>query len=88
MGDVDGSIRLFRGINDSAGVITEMYDRLDAGNVVVKPYYLIHPFPDGTLPRHRLTLQESQMIILRGLARCAGDAGAAVDGADADGEGV
>ncbi len=62
---------LFRGINDSAGVITEMYDRMDAGEVVVKPYYLIHPFPDGTLPEHRLTLKESQGI-LRGLASAPG----------------
>jgi KamA family protein len=62
---------LFRGINNDAAVITEMYDRLDAGEVVVKPYYLIHPFPDGTLPKHRLTLQESQMI-LRGLASAPG----------------
>jgi len=62
---------LFRGINNDAAVITEMYDKLDAGDVVVKPYYLIHPFPDGTLPRHRLTLKESQLI-LRGLASAPG----------------
>ncbi|MGN6367869.1 MAG: radical SAM protein [Phycisphaerae bacterium] len=62
---------LFRGINDSAEIITEMYDRMDAGAVVVKPYYLIHPFPDGTLPAHRLTLKESQQI-LRGLASAPG----------------
>lgn len=62
---------LFRGINNDARVITEMYDRLDAGEVVVKPYYLIHPFPDGTLPRHRLRLKESQAI-LRGLASAPG----------------
>jgi lysine 2,3-aminomutase len=62
---------LFRGINDDARVITEMYDRMDAGNVIVKPYYLIHPFPDGTLPQHRLTLKESQGI-LRGLASAPG----------------
>jgi lysine 2,3-aminomutase len=62
---------LFRGINDDARVITEMYDRMDAGEVVVKPYYLIHPFPDGTLPRHRLTLKESQAI-LRELASAPG----------------
>ncbi len=62
---------LFRGINSDAKIITEMYDRLDAGNVVVKPYYLIHPFPDGTLPQHRLTLLESQAI-LRDLASAPG----------------
>ena len=62
---------LFRGINDNAAIITEMYDRLDAGKVVVKPYYLIHPFPDGTLPEHRLTLKESQKI-LRDLASAPG----------------
>jgi lysine 2,3-aminomutase len=62
---------LFRGINDSAAIITEMYDRMDAGDVIVKPYYLIHPFPDGTLPEHRLTLKESQKI-LRGLASAPG----------------
>jgi lysine 2,3-aminomutase len=62
---------VFRGINNSAATITEMYDKLDAGDVVVKPYYLIHPFPDGTLPRHRLTLRESQQI-LRGLASAPG----------------
>jgi lysine 2,3-aminomutase len=62
---------LFRGINNDAATITEMYDRMDAGDVVVKPYYLIHPFPDGTLPKHRLTLKESQAI-LRGLASAPG----------------
>lgn len=62
---------LFRGINNDARIITEMYDRLDSGNVIVKPYYLIHPFPDGTLPQHRLTLQESQQI-LRDLASAPG----------------
>ena len=54
---------LFRGINDDARIITDMYDRLDAGPAVVKPYYLIHPFPDGTLPQHRLTLRQSQKIV-------------------------
>jgi lysine 2,3-aminomutase len=62
---------LFRGINNDARIITEMYDRMDAGNVIVKPYYLIHPFPDGTLPQHRLTLKESQLI-LRGLSSAPG----------------
>lgn len=62
---------LFRGINNDAGTITEMYDRMDAGPVVFKPYYLIHPFPDGTLPQHRLTLLESQRI-LRDLASAPG----------------
>ncbi len=62
---------LFRGINNDAKIITEMYDRLDSGDVVVKPYYLIHPFPDGTLPHHRLTLPESQAI-LRELASAPG----------------
>ena len=62
---------LFRGINDNAAIITDMYDRMDAGPVVFKPYYLIHPFPDGTLPRHRLTLLESQAI-LRDLASAPG----------------
>lgn len=62
---------LFRGINDNAAIITEMYDRMDSGPVVFKPYYLIHPFPDGTLPQHRLTLLESQKI-LRDLASAPG----------------
>ncbi|HVX83936.1 MAG TPA: radical SAM protein [Phycisphaerae bacterium] len=62
---------LFRGINNDHRIITEMYDALDSGEVVVKPYYLIHPFPDGTLPRHRLRLKESQEI-LRGLASAPG----------------
>ena len=62
---------LFQGINANARVITDMYDRLDNGDVIVKPYYLIHPFPDGTLPRHRLTLRESQKI-LRDLASAPG----------------
>ncbi len=62
---------LFRGINNDAGVITQMYDLLDSGRVTVMPYYLIHPFPDGTLPQHRLTLPESQGI-LRGLASAPG----------------
>ena len=62
---------LFRGINSDAAIITQMYDLLDGGPVTVKPYYLIHPFPDGTLPQHRLTLPESQFI-LRALASAPG----------------
>ena len=62
---------LFRGINDDAAVITEMYSRADSGRIPVKPYYLIHPFPDGTLPKHRLMLPESQAI-LRALASAPG----------------
>ena len=62
---------LFKGINNDVSLITQMYDLLDSGPVLVKPYYLIHPFPDGTLPQHRLTLPESQMI-LRGLASAPG----------------
>jgi L-lysine 2,3-aminomutase len=62
---------LFRGINDDARIITDMYDCLDSGTAVVKPYYLIHPFPDGTLPQHRLTLKQSQKI-LRDLASAPG----------------
>ena len=62
---------LFRGINDDAAVITDMYNRVDSGRVPVKPYYLIHPFPDGTLPSHRLMLPESQAI-LRALASAPG----------------
>jgi L-lysine 2,3-aminomutase len=62
---------LFRGVNADAAIITDLYDRLDSGPVVVKPYYLIHPFPDGTLPQHRLTLRESQRI-LRELAAAPG----------------
>ena len=34
-------------------------------------HYLIHPFPEGTLPQHRLTLLESQQI-LRKLASAPG----------------
>ncbi|HTV48647.1 MAG TPA: radical SAM protein [Phycisphaerae bacterium] len=62
---------LFRGINNDPRLIREMYEQLDAGDVIVKPYYLIHPFPDGTLPQHRLTLKESQNI-LRGLSSAPG----------------
>jgi L-lysine 2,3-aminomutase len=62
---------LFRGINNDASLLTRMYDLLDAGDVIVKPYYLIHPFPDGTLPQHRLTLLESQSV-LRGLSSAPG----------------
>ncbi len=62
---------LFRGINDDPAIITEMYGRVDSGRIPVKPYYLIHPFPDGTLPQHRLMLPESQ-IILRALASAPG----------------
>jgi L-lysine 2,3-aminomutase len=62
---------LFRGINDDPNMITDMYMRVDAGRVPVKPYYLIHPFPDGTLPQHRLMLPESQAI-LRALASAPG----------------
>ncbi len=64
------------------GVITEMYDRMDAGDVVVKPYpYLIHPFPDGTLPHHRLRLAEGKPADFTGSGELPGDACTVADGA-------
>ena len=59
---------LFRGVNDSVEVLTQLYDRLFSCSPPVLPYYLVHPFYNGTLPKHRLSVAESQKIY-RELAR-------------------
>jgi L-lysine 2,3-aminomutase len=53
---------LFRGVNDSVEILEDLYDRLFRCSPPVLPYYLVHPFYNGTLPKHRLTILESQRI--------------------------
>jgi lysine 2,3-aminomutase len=53
---------LFRGVNDSVEILEDLYDRLFRCSPPVLPYYLVHPFYNGTLPKHRLTIHESQRI--------------------------
>ncbi|HET7200952.1 MAG TPA: radical SAM protein [Burkholderiales bacterium] len=59
---------VFRGVNDSAAVLTELYERLLAASPPILPYYFVHPFYNGTLPQHQLSLEASQSI-LRELGR-------------------
>lgn len=54
---------LFRGVNDSVKVLSELYLRLATAPAAVKPYYIVHPFDSGTLPEHRLSLPDSQRIL-------------------------
>lgn len=53
---------LFRGVNDSVEVLEELYQKLFAASTPILPYYIVHPFYNGTLPKHRLSLEESQAI--------------------------
>lgn len=53
---------IFRGVNDSAEILEELYGRLLRCSPPILPYYMVHPFYNGTLKRHRLTLEESQEV--------------------------
>lgn len=59
---------LFKGVNDSVEILEELYEKLFACSPPVLPYYLVHPFYNGTLAKHRLSLFESQQIY-QGLVR-------------------
>jgi L-lysine 2,3-aminomutase len=59
---------LFRGVNDSVTVLEDLYGRLLSCSPPVLPYYLVHPFYNGTLPQHRLSIEDSQRLY-RELAR-------------------
>jgi lysine 2,3-aminomutase len=53
---------LFRGVNDSVEILEELYEKLLGCSPPVLPYYLVHPFYNGTLPKHKLSIIESQRI--------------------------
>ena len=53
---------LFRGVNDSVEILDELYTKLFQCSPPVLPYYLVHPFYNGTLPKHRLSIADSQRI--------------------------
>jgi L-lysine 2,3-aminomutase len=53
---------LFRGVNDSVEILEELYEKLLAVSPPVLPYYMVHPFYNGTLPKHKLTVKESQNL--------------------------
>jgi L-lysine 2,3-aminomutase len=53
---------VFRGVNDSAAVLEELQMRLLDLKSPVLPYYMVHPFYNGTLPKHRMDLAETQSI--------------------------
>ncbi len=53
---------IFRGVNDSVEVLEELYRRLLAFSPPILPYYLVYPFYNGTLPKHRLDLLEAQSV--------------------------
>jgi L-lysine 2,3-aminomutase len=54
---------LLKGVNADADVLAELYARLTDCNPRIKPYYAVHPFDSGTLPKHRLSLPESQTLM-------------------------
>jgi L-lysine 2,3-aminomutase len=53
---------LFRGVNDSEEILEDLYLKLLTCSPPVIPYYIVHPFYNGTLPKHRLSLESSQEI--------------------------
>lgn len=53
---------LFRGVNDSVEILEELYAKLFTASPPVLPYYIVHPFYNGTLRKHQLSIVESQNI--------------------------
>lgn len=53
---------LFKGVNDSVETLSELYELLLGCSPPVLPYYLVHPFYNGTLNKHRLSIFRSQQI--------------------------
>lgn len=53
---------VFRGVNDSVEVLEELYVRLASASPPILPYYMVHPFYNGTLPKHKLSIRETQSI--------------------------
>ncbi|MEO6324580.1 MAG: hypothetical protein ABIQ65_08140 [Thermoanaerobaculia bacterium] len=53
---------VFRGVNDSVEVLEELYERLLSASPPIVPYYIVHPFYNGTLGKHKLSVRESQCL--------------------------
>lgn len=53
---------IFRGVNDAVEVLEELYSRLASATPPILPYYLVHPFYNGTLPKHQLSVKETQAV--------------------------
>src|SRR5258708_2274241 len=53
---------LFKGVNDSVEILEQLYELLLSCSPPVMPYYLVHPFYNGTLGKHRLSVAESQLL--------------------------
>lgn len=53
---------LFRGVNDRVEILDDLYSKLIEMSTPILPYYLVHPFYNGTLPKHRLSIVDSQNI--------------------------
>jgi len=53
---------LFKGVNDTVELLDELYRLLLSFSAPVLPYYLVHPFYNGTLKKHQLSIVESQAI--------------------------
>lgn len=43
---------LFRGVNSSAEILADLYQKLADGEAPIKPYYVVHPFDSGTLQKN------------------------------------
>jgi lysine 2,3-aminomutase len=59
---------VFRAVNDSTAVLEDLYGKLTSLRPPILPYYFVHPFYNGTLSKHRISLEASQGIF-RALAR-------------------
>jgi L-lysine 2,3-aminomutase len=53
---------VFRGVNDSTAILEELYSKLTSICPPVLPYYFVYPFYNGTLSRHRISLEAAQGI--------------------------
>jgi L-lysine 2,3-aminomutase len=53
---------IFNNVNASVELLAELYDKLISISPTIIPYYMVHPFANGTLPRHRISLERSKSI--------------------------
>ena len=53
---------VFRGVNDTAEALENLYRSLLAGSTPIIPYYMVFPFYNGTLTKHRVGLEHIQSI--------------------------
>lgn len=62
---------IIAGVNDDIEILEELYSKLFRCSPPVIPHYLVHPFPSGTAPGSRLSLERT-LQIYRAICRLPG----------------